>query len=347
MKWHYSENKRSMPWKGQKDPYKIWLSEIILQQTRVAQGLSYYERFIENYPSIRDLADAKDEEVYKLWEGLGYYTRCKNLLETARHIVLERNGHFPDTYKGLVALKGVGPYTAAAIASFAFGLPHPVLDGNVFRVLSRLTANATPIDGSEGKKLFQQLAASFLHETDPAGYNQAIMDFGATICKPISPDCGSCPLRPDCRAFGAAMVNKLPVKEKTIVKKKRWFNYCVIRHGGSIWASKRPSGDIWEGLFEFYLIETPRQTDWTMAEYEAALNNATGLQCSVKHISGTYKQELTHQTLQVRFIETEVEALPTGYGPELFHDPLSIAKLPFPKIINQYLASPARALEMF
>src|SRR5580698_9523423 len=192
LKWHKKENTRSMPWKGEKDPYKIWLSEVILQQTRVEQGWAYYERFLEAFPTIGDLASAPEKKVFKLWEGLGYYTRCRNLMITARRISSQYNGRFPSSYEGIVSLKGVGPYTAAAIASFAFNLPYAVVDGNVERVLARYFGEETPVDTSQGKKFYTGLAASLLDEKQAGRYNQAIMDFGAVICKPQNPLCTQC-----------------------------------------------------------------------------------------------------------------------------------------------------------
>ena len=221
-----------MPWKGEKDPYKIWLSEVILQQTRVEQGRAYYEKFIDQFPTIQDLAKAKDEKVFKLWEGLGYYNRCRNLLHTARQITKDQKGVFPNTYDSLLSLKGVGPYTAAAIASFAFNLPYAVVDGNVFRVLSRFYGIATPIDTKEGLQIFNELADKNLAEKTPGTYNQAIMDFGATVCKPSTPDCSTCNLSAKCVAFNVNKVNQLPVKLKRITKKKRHFDFFCFNYNG-------------------------------------------------------------------------------------------------------------------
>ena len=233
MKWHRLHNSRQMPWKGEKDPYKIWLSEIILQQTRVEQGLAYYNRFIQHYPTIQQLAAAPDQEVLKLWEGLGYYSRCRNLLLTARLIVKEYKGLFPRDYETLLSLKGVGPYTAAAIASFAYNQPYAVVDGNVLRVLSRFFGLDTAIDTMPGKKQFTGLADEVLDKQYPALFNQAIMDFGATVCKPMAPACIDCPARKDCAAFLTGNVNRLPVKEKTLQRKHRWFYYFIFEHRGN------------------------------------------------------------------------------------------------------------------
>src|SRR5688572_13533166 len=211
IRWNKHQNVRQMPWKGEKDPYKIWLSEIILQQTRVDQGLKYYEKFVSHFPNIRQLAAAKDEKIYKLWEGLGYYSRCRNLIVTARFISKNLNGKFPDTFEDILALKGVGHYTASAIASFAYNFPHAVVDGNVFRVLSRIFGIKKPTDSTEGKKLFSQLAFELLDKKQPGIYNQALMDFGAVICKPY-PLCSICVFKDQCFAFKNDLVNQLPIK---------------------------------------------------------------------------------------------------------------------------------------
>ena len=258
IKWNRNENKREMPWKGEKDPYKIWISEIILQQTRVQQGLAYYNRFIEAWPNVKSLAKAKEQEVYKLWEGLGYYSRCRNLIASARYINDELDGRFPDTYEDILSLKGIGDYTAAAIASFAFNQPYAVVDGNVFRVLARFFGIQTPIDSTEGKKLFRSLANELIDKNNPAEYNQAIMDFGAVVCKPVLPLCSECPLQKKCVASQKNLVSLLPVKEKGIKIRQRFFNYLVVEHGDKIYIRQRTEKDIWQNLYEFILIETDR-----------------------------------------------------------------------------------------
>ena len=249
-----------MPWKGESDPYKIWLSEIILQQTRVEQGWAYYEKFLKNFPTIFKLAAARDEKVFKLWEGLGYYNRCKNLLFTARQIVKERKGKFPQTYEELLLLKGVGPYTAAAIASFAYNLPYAVVDGNVFRVFSRFYGIATPIDTPKGIILFNKIANENLSQTQAGVYNQALMDFGATICKPLAPLCISCPLQKKCKAFTQQQVSLLPVKLKTIQKKNRYFDFIIFQYQKTYFIQKRVLTDIWSNLYQFYLIENQKRS---------------------------------------------------------------------------------------
>ena len=261
LRWNKEKNTRQMPWKGEKDPYKIWLSEIILQQTRVEQGLNYYNNFIKTFPDIHKLAKAADEKVFKLWEGLGYYSRCRNLLVTARYISKELNGKFPDNYEDIRKLKGVGPYTAAAISSFAFNLPYAVVDGNVFRVLARIYGITIPIDSTDGKKYFATLAENLLDKKQPGYYNQAIMDFGAVICKPVTPLCLNCGFKKFCSAFINNKINELPVKEKKISIKKRWFYYLVLEYKNEIAVRQRIEKDIWQDLYEFPLIEADKEMD--------------------------------------------------------------------------------------
>ncbi len=256
IKWNRNENKREMPWKGEKDPYKIWISEIILQQTRVQQGLAYYNRFIKTWPNVKSLAKADEQKVYKLWEGLGYYSRCRNLIATAKYINNELGGRFPEKYENILSLKGVGDYTAAAIASFAFNLPYAVVDGNVFRVLSRFFGIEIPVDTTEGKKLFKALANELIDKKNPAEYNQAIMDFGAIVCKPLLPLCSECPLQKKCIAFQKKLVNVLPLKQKSINTRQRFFNYLQVEHKNKIYVNQRTGKDIWQNLHEFILIES-------------------------------------------------------------------------------------------
>ncbi len=262
-----------MPWRGTTNPYKVWLSEIILQQTRVVQGLPYYQRFISNYPTITDLANAPEEEVLKLWQGLGYYSRAKNLHHTAQYIATELGGIFPKTYKELVKLKGIGDYTASAIASFCYNEPCPVVDGNVYRVLSRVFGIATPINSTQGAKEFKALAHECLDKANAGVYNQAIMEFGALQCTPQSPNCANCVLRDHCWAFHHNKVNELPVKLKKITIKKRYFNYLVwLNPYGQTLLQKREGKDIWHGLYEFPLLEThtPATADTIAAAHPTA-----------------------------------------------------------------------------
>lgn len=297
MSWHHTDNDRSLPWKSEKDPYKIWLSEIILQQTRALQGLPYYQRFTEAYPSIRHLAKAPDEEVFRIWQGLGYYNRCKNMLATARHIAGELKGKFPATYAEILALKGIGPYTAAAISSFAYGLPHAVVDGNVYRVLARYFGIDTATDSTEGKKFFHQLAGNLLHTGDSAAYNQAIMDLGAMVCTPQKPECENCPLQKHCVAYHKGIISLLPVKTKKLVVKTRYFHYLLLTHKDRLWIHKRTEQDIWQNLFEPLLIETGNEVqDITVTDQFKKLK----LNESLEYM-GKAKQRLTHQLIHFSF----------------------------------------------
>lgn len=338
MEWHTKHNSRQMPWKGEKDPYKIWLSEVILQQTRVEQGMAYYERFVKNYPSVKDLAAAKDEAVFKLWEGLGYYNRCKNLLFTARFITDTCNGKFPSEYEEIVGLKGVGPYTAAAIASFAFNKPFAVVDGNVFRVLSRLFAIETAIDSTIGKQQFTELAQKVLDKENAGLYNQAIMDFGATVCKPVNPQCNTCHLQKVCVGYSKAVVNKLPVKEKVLSKKNRWFYYFILECKGEVLVEKRVLKDIWENLYEFYLLESNEQLSWDDATVKVWLQQQLSIEkANVLAISTLQKQQLTHQLIKGQFIKVSLNSIPNNLKHHQWFPMNQLKKLAFPKFINQYL----------
>ncbi len=258
----YRDNKRDLPWRTTKDPYKIWLSEIILQQTQVKQGLPYYEKFVTAYPNVKALAVAHEDEVLKLWQGLGYYSRARNLHHTAKFIHTELDGKFPDTFKDLLKLKGVGEYTAAAIASFAYGEAVPVVDGNVYRVLSRRFGIDTPINTTEGIKQFKQKAVKVFNANNPAEHNQAIMEFGALFCKPKSPDCMFCPFQSDCVAFQNGQVDALPVKLKKMKRRKRFFNYIIVQNDSNeILIQQRLEKDIWQKLFQFPLVESQSSLD--------------------------------------------------------------------------------------
>lgn len=325
-----------MPWKGEKDPYKIWLSEIILQQTRVEQGWKYYEKFITFFPDINKLAAAKDEKIYKLWEGLGYYTRCKNLIETARFISKKLNGKFPGTFEDILSLKGVGNYTASAIVSFAYNLPYAVVDGNVFRVLSRVFGIKKPIDSTEGKKLFSQLAFELLDKEQPGIYNQALMDFGAVICKPKTPLCHNCILKDHCFAYKKGIVNKLPVKTKEIKITTRWFNYLLIVCNDKIYIRKRIGNDIWKNLHEFVLIETNTDASakrlLARAEKEKILKKNS---YKVVSISPLYSQQLSHQKIKGRFIKIAIkkELVLPGFKPVSLKQ---LSRHAFPRFLNAY-----------
>lgn len=336
MQWHDRENDRQMPWKGEKDPYKIWLSEIILQQTRVEQGLAYFKNFVRAFPRIQDLAAAPDEQVFKLWEGLGYYSRCRNLLHTARYISNELKGHFPDTYESIRALKGVGPYTAAAIASFGFGLPHAVVDGNVYRVLARVFGNATPTDSTAGKKLFSELADQLIDPARPGHYNQAIMDFGAVICKPAAPLCNSCIFKKECVAFRQNKISLLPVKQKKNKVRKRWFYFLVLEHQGRTAIRKRSGKDIWRDLHEFPLIESDRPLDETEVIRQARKLKWLPAGAQVEKTS-TFSQLLTHQQLSGVFLDISLAVKPKLPADYSWVPLRQLQRYAFPRSVNSYL----------
>lgn len=338
LKWNCNDNKREMPWKGEKDPYKIWISEIILQQTRVQQGLAYYQRFIKAFPDVHSLAAATEQKVFKLWEGLGYYSRCRNLIASAKFIDHELNGIFPQKYTDILALKGVGDYTASAIASFAYNQPHAVVDGNVFRVLSRFFGIETSIDTTGGKKLYSLLAGELLDKKNPGIYNQAIMDFGAVICRPAQPLCDLCPLQLKCLAFNRKLVNVLPVKEKSIKRKERFFNYLIVDYAGSFYVHKRSAKDIWQGLYEFILLETNQAlTDADLLKTELFVSIFNKKTYSITAVSDTYKQQLTHQTINGKFFHVKINSALKFKNDLALVTKEHIAHLPFPKFIASYL----------
>ena len=254
LKW-YKINKRDLPFRDTHDAYRIWLSEIIFQQTRIAQGLAYYEKFAKRFPTPLALAKAKEDEVLKLWQGLGYYSRARNLHAAAKSMM---NGKFPTTYDGVRALKGVGDYTAAAICSMAYNMPYAVVDGNVYRVLSRVFGVQTPIDTTEGKKEFTALAQKLLDKKFPGDFNQAVMDFGAMVCTPQTPRCKACPLAQKCMARRENCVDKLPVKAQKTKVSERFFHYIYVEQGAFTWLHKRGAGDIWQNLYEIPLVETAK-----------------------------------------------------------------------------------------
>lgn len=348
LQW-FQQHQRPLPWKGEKDPYLIWLSEIILQQTRVEQGRPYFLRFKKAYPTVHDLARAPIEEVLKHWEGLGYYSRARNLHTSAQRISRDMKGAFPNTYEKILELKGVGPYTAAAIASFAFNLPHAVLDGNVFRVLSRFFGVRTPIDSSAGKKEFQQLAQALIPHDRPADFNQAIMDFGATQCTPAQPKCTGCPLAAHCQAAQQNLQAELPIKSKKLKKRDRFFHYFLFQHNDQIWIRQRLQQDVWQQLFDFPMVEHPSLIhDWTKAlagsPYHPPAHSA---EAQLLRTSKVFRQTLSHQQIHALFFEVQV-------NPDfLLEDPglqqinrknlLNFAK---PRIVDLYLSDNSLILDL-
>lgn len=310
----YGQNKRDLPWRNTDDPYKIWISEIILQQTRVAQGLDYYLRFVERFPDVQTLADASEDEVLKYWQGLGYYSRARNLHKAAKQIQELYRGIFPKTFEEVIKLAGVGIYTASAICSFAYDLPHAVVDGNVYRVLSRLFNIDTPIDSTEGVKKFSLLAQQLLDLKHPGFHNQAIMEFGALQCVPASPDCESCPLQSQCLAFANGTLSKLPVKSLKTKVTKRYFNYLHFQYRDFTFLQKRTANDVWKSLYEFPLIEADRLLD-----VEELLGNQQFLELTqgiedihIRSLSHPVKHILTHRQIFARFITIEVRQLNDG-----------------------------------
>lgn len=340
LKWDKKSNHRPMPWKGEKDPYKIWLSEIILQQTRVEQGWAYYERFVKHYPTVQKLAEAKDKDVFKLWEGLGYYNRCRNLLFTARFIVNELKGVFPKTYDQLLSLKGVGPYTASAIASFAYNLPHAVVDGNVFRVFARYYGIHTATDSKEGLQIFNDIAFNNLAKKQAGKYNQALMDFGATVCKPMSPLCSECLMKSNCVAFKENIVGQLPFKSKIIQKKKRYLDFFCFIVGDKWFIQKRAEGDIWAGLYQFYMIENEKSISLEANYIKEVLQNQLLINkevVKIEPIKKEFQQQLTHQLLAVRFTKIYLIKIPPALENGKWVKMNTLLKYPFPKTINAFL----------
>ncbi len=302
LKW-YDSNARDLPWRRTSDPYLIWVSETILQQTRVAQGVGYYQRFVETFPSVQNLAEAEEDVVLKVWQGLGYYSRARNMHVAARQI-MER-GAFPDSYDELLQLKGVGRYTAAAICAFAFHYPVAVVDGNVYRVLSRFFGVDTPIDTSKGQKVFVELAASCLASSNPAKYNSAIMDFGALCCTPSAPHCDSCPLNDSCVALASHAIDKLPVKGHKVKVSHRFFNYFFVRSGPYTFLNRRVDDDVWRNLYEFPLIET----SMNLTEEELVRTRAfhamfsTFPECTLRCRKLDFRHVLTHRVIHANLYE--------------------------------------------
>lgn len=300
----YHEHKRDLPWRNTNDPYLIWISEIILQQTRVAQGYAYYQRFIERFPNLESLAASEENEVLKYWQGLGYYSRARNLHQAAISV----NGVFPVRYEDILKLKGVGIYTAAAICSFAYNQPHAVVDGNVYRVLSRFFGVNEPIDSGKGKKIFASLAHDLLDKIQPALYNQAIMDFGALQCTPLSPDCTVCPFKNRCFAFNHNMVSSLPIKQNKTKTSERFFYYLLIRDNGNIYLNKRTENDIWKNLYELPLIEsnTALAVDDFIRKQEFASIFKEDSVVNVRLLNKT-KHVLSHRIIYADFYELEAQ----------------------------------------
>ena len=348
LRWNADENMREMPWKGEKDPYKIWVSEIILQQTRVKQGTDYYNRFIQHFPDIKSLATAPEKKIYKLWEGLGYYTRCRNLMETAKFIYHNLSGKFPEKYEEILLLKGIGNYTASALASFAFNQPYAVLDGNVFRVLSRYFGIELSINTSEGKRFYRELSQLLLDKKYPAEYNQAIMDFGAIICKPSLPLCAECILRTKCFALKNNKVGELPVITKVKKQKERFFNYIIVEYKNQFYVRKRTEKDIWQNLYEFILIETKSTSkEEDVLAHEKLIPFFKKVKFEIKYISKVSSQKLTHQIIHGRFFHLTISKPLNDNEKYFLASEDEIKLLPFPKLITSYFTDKNVSLKSF
>lgn len=334
----YKIHKRPLPWRDTADPYLIWISEIILQQTRVAQGYDYFLRFIKRFPDVKTLAAASQDEVLKYWEGLGYYSRARNLHEAAKSM----GGVFPSSYEGVLALKGVGAYTAAAICSFAYRMPYAVVDGNVYRVLSRVFGIDTPTDGAEGKKEIAALAQKLLDKKRPDDYNQAIMDFGAVQCVPSSPDCGGCPFAARCEAYKTDRVDALPVRSAKTKISNRFFTYIYVKQGEYTWLRRREADDIWRGLYEPPLLETPCE----MTENELKKSDfwrANFSKTSPRLLWGPVKHVLTHRVIHANFYGAELP-LAARPAPGFIRVRLAdVNKYALPRLVQKFVERLGRA----
>jgi A/G-specific adenine glycosylase len=328
----YLNNKRDLPWRNTTDAYIIWLSEIILQQTRVEQGMPYFHLFLEKYPTVSAFAAADEDDILKLWQGLGYYSRGRNMLKTARLVVEQFNGEFPHRYDDLIKLKGIGEYTASAIASFSANEAKAVVDGNVYRVLARYFGIDEPINSTKGKKDFQLLANEVLNYDNPGLHNQAMMEFGAMLCKPKNPACGICPVHIGCFAFKNNATTSLPVKLKTLKVRERFFNYFLIIKNGEILLKKRDEKDIWANMYDLPMVET----DELMALDNIVSSPETiasfGKDIEIQEVSPIYKHILTHQRLHVRFIKTQPQVVNMQQN-WFFTDVKGIEKFALPKIV--------------
>jgi A/G-specific adenine glycosylase len=335
----YLENKRNLPWRTSSNPYYIWVSEVILQQTRVAQGLPYYIRFIETFPTIEALANAPEERLLKIWQGLGYYSRARNMQNGAKFIVENFNGKLPENFNDLLKIKGIGDYTASAIASIAFNLPHAVVDGNVNRVLSRVFGVFEPVNLPDGKKRIAHIADKLMDMEDYGTYNQSVMEFGALQCIPRNPNCTICPLISVCYAYINQKVGELPIKINSTIVKLRYFYYLVIEYDNNVYMRKRGTKDIWKGLFEFPLIETDRKL--TLNEVLNS-NHWSEILHSVPYtIISTpvnFSHQLSHRKIEVCFIHLKISELPSSITQPFTEISISeIHQLPVSRMIHKYL----------
>lgn len=319
----YSLNKRNLPWRGSADPYRIWVAEIIFQQTRIEQGLDYFHRFMSRFPDLESLAGADEVTVLKLWQGLGYYSRARNMMMAARQLQDEYGGKFPETEKELRRLKGIGEYTAACLASVCFSVPSPAVDGNVTRVISRFYAIDEAPDSQAGKKLVRKFALNLMDQNHPGDFNEAMMDLGALICKPAAPLCVECPLSGECKAFAVNRVSSYPLKRKSILRRQRWFNYFLILKGESILIRKRTEQDVWKGLYELPVIEGDDPEEFS------------GL---FRSLSDPLYHKLTHQVIRISFYElTPEQFIRYENGEEIMVRVDELDNFPFPKPVSDFL----------
>ena len=340
----YLENGRRLPWRDTDNPYYIWLSEVILQETRIEQGMDYYEHFVTQYPTVEHLANASEEQVLKSWQGLGYYSRARNLHTAARHIAFDMQGRFPDTYEGLLALKGVGRYTAAAIASIAYGLPYPVIDGNVYRLVARLYSLYTPIGTGQAYKEFEQLLMHLIDRERPGVFNQAMMDFGSLYCKPVGCDCANCIFCEECLAYRNGTVALLPVRPRPAKVKERYFYYFDIRWGSpqeSVVVQQRGEGDVWQGLYELPLYETeqPIPASALTERLREVLQEWMGEEPQSMEVGPCFTHQLTHRTIKAQFMKVIFASCPVRMPEKMRAVGLSEMKsLPISRLIDRYLS---------
>lgn len=337
----YMANNRDLPWRESRDPYIIWISEVILQQTKVDQGIAYFHRFTERFPDVESLAEADEQEVLKLWQGLGYYSRARNLHKAARQIMQSFNGQLPKTYRELIRLSGVGEYTAAAIASIAYDLPHAVVDGNVYRVLSRLFEIETPIDTSHGKKQFAEIAEQLLDHANPSIHNQAMMELGALVCTPKNANCELCPLQTSCMAYKYGTTYDFPKKKKKTVTQNRYLNYFNVIQGDFVFIKKRTDADIWRNLYDFPLVETSCPVEIDDLSQNIDFQNLFQNNDKIDFVHTTrIKHILTHRILFVNFYQVSLQET-ANFNEEGKFLKIKLAELhnyPVSGLIGKYLA---------
>jgi len=342
LEW-YQQNHRKLPWRDTRNPYLIWISEIILQQTRVKQGYEYYLRFIERFPDIKSLAEAEEEEVLKLWQGLGYYSRARNIFHAAHQIMNEFNGVFPADYHDIIKLKGIGDYSASAIASIAFKQVYPVIDGNVLRLISRVYGISTPIDSSDTRKQIKTILNELIDKQHPDIFNQAMMELGAMVCTPKAPDCNLCPLQLFCYAFEHKKTADFPVKGKKITTRTRYFYYLSIKkkikESEYTYLNKRTKNDIWKNMYDFPLIEIDKETDINENVLEEIKKLLQSTEFIIKSVSQVFKHKLTHQCIFARFIEIEIKKEKFTLNNYIEITIEKMHKFPIPKLMDNYIKS--------